>query len=260
MFISAIILASTLMQALASLPSFQVEPSEVEKETLKRYTKWYNMPFGLTKPHPSILYADFCCHVILSIEFIVEFVVCPNRRSFMLSPVRIIVFVSYVSYWIDIMLELNLDKLANSHALNVYVVFKYMTILMLGRLFYITKQVPAFKILGLTFRSSKQELKILVFMLGVLVFGFGYTLFITELLQESEINNVFVAMYWALITLTTVGYGRYVPTSVLGHVVAGACALCGVLVLALPIGVIASAFYTFYYNHKYASKHLALAF
>lgn len=63
-------------------------------------------------------------------------------------------------------------------------------------------------------------------------------------------------MYWALITLTTVGYGDYAPESVVGHVIAGLCAVCGVIVLALPIGIIASSFHTFYNYHNFANKHV----
>ncbi|XP_052777839.1 potassium voltage-gated channel protein Shaw-like [Mya arenaria] len=257
-FISMVILGSTLMQALATLPAFQVTPSLAEQATLRKYSEWYNTTFGRTKPHPYIIFGDLCCHSILTMETLVAFVVCPNKQAFLTSSVRIIVFAGYISYWIDLIMEMNLEKMTTVHALRAYIVFKYLNVLMLGRLFYITRHLPAFKIMGLTFRSSKQELKILGFMLGILVCVFGFAMFISELLHQTNINNVFVGMYWALVTLTTVGYGRYVPYSVLGHIIAAACALCGVLVLALPIGVIASTFYTFYNYHKYAAKHLQL--
>ena len=93
-------------------------------------------------------------------------------------------------------------------------------------------------------------------MLGILVSVFGFVMFVAEYFHNSTIENIFTAMYWALITLTTVGYGHYTPETVPGHVIAAVCAVCGVLVLALPIGVIASSFYTFYNYHTYAQKHV----
>ncbi|XP_052778517.1 potassium voltage-gated channel subfamily B member 1-like [Mya arenaria] len=78
----------------------------------------------------------------------------------------------------------------------------------------------------------------------------------TEYSYNEKMNNAFSAMYWALITMTTVGYGNYVPETVLGHVIACACAVCGVIILALPIGVISSNFYRFYNYHKYAERRL----
>lgn len=92
----------------------------------------------------------------------------------------------------------------------------------------------------------------------MLVCIFGYVMFVAEFFQNSSISNVFMGMYWALITLTTVGYGDYVPETIFGHVIAGACAVCGVIVIALPVGVIASSFSTFYNYHKYVERHVQL--
>jgi ABC-type phosphate transport system permease subunit len=87
-------------------------------------------------------------------------------------------------------------------------------------------------------------LKVLMFMLGILMFIFGFIMFIAEMFHNSKFDNVFVAMYLALITLTTVGYGDYYPNTVLGHIIASTCSVCGVLIIALPIGIIASSYYT----------------
>jgi len=247
------------MQALASLPSFQVTHSKAEQTTFRKYTEWYNTTFGRTKPHPYLQYGDMCCHCILTLELIVSFIVCPNKKSFLTSSLRIIVLAGYISYWIDVFLEFNLEKMSTEKELRVYIAFRYLNILMLGRLFYMTRQITAFKIIWLTFRTSKQELKVLCFMLSILVCFFGFAMFTSELFIESNIDNAFSAMYWAMITLTTVGFGHYIPHTPLGHVIAATCALCGVLVLALPIGIIASTFNTLYKYRKYAAKHLKSA-
>jgi voltage-gated potassium channel len=49
-------------------------------------------------------------------------------------------------------------------------------------------------------------------------------------------------MYWAIVTLTTVGYGDVVPVTPLGRAIAGITAIAGLIMLALPVGIIASAF------------------
>ncbi|XP_053383196.1 potassium voltage-gated channel protein Shaw-like [Mercenaria mercenaria] len=72
-------------------------------------------------------------------------------------------------------------------------------------------------------------------------------------------NATFIGMYWALITVTTVGYGDYVPISPVGYVIAGACAVCGILILALPIGIVASSFCTFYNYRKFGRRHFQIS-
>jgi voltage-gated potassium channel len=64
---------------------------------------------------------------------------------------------------------------------------------------------------------------------------------------EGEVQpNVFGSlpdcMYWAIITLTTVGYGDKVPVTILGKLLAGVTAILGLGLFALPVGIIASGF------------------
>ncbi|MCB5176569.1 cyclic nucleotide-gated ion channel [Microvirga lenta] len=60
--------------------------------------------------------------------------------------------------------------------------------------------------------------------------------------QPDKFGTIPDAMYWAIITLTTVGYGDVIPATPLGRVIASITAVAGLVMLALPVGIIASAF------------------
>ena len=62
-------------------------------------------------------------------------------------------------------------------------------------------------------------------------------------------------LWWALVTMTTVGYGDMVPKTYLGMFVGAMCAMAGVLVVALPVPVIVSNF-AMYYSHTQARAKL----
>ena len=53
-------------------------------------------------------------------------------------------------------------------------------------------------------------------------------------------------MWWAVQTLTSLGYGDYWPESFLGKLMGSACAVCGVLVMALPIPIVVDNFANYY--------------
>jgi voltage-gated potassium channel len=60
--------------------------------------------------------------------------------------------------------------------------------------------------------------------------------------QPDKFGSIPESMWWAIVTLTTVGYGDVVPVTVLGRIVAGFTMLAGLMMLALPIGIVANAF------------------
>jgi voltage-gated potassium channel len=60
--------------------------------------------------------------------------------------------------------------------------------------------------------------------------------------QPDRLGSIPDAMWWAIVTLTTVGYGDVVPITPLGKMVAGLTAMMGFALLALPVGIIATSF------------------
>lgn len=61
-------------------------------------------------------------------------------------------------------------------------------------------------------------------------------------IQPDQFGSIPRALYWAVITLTTVGYGDAAPVTALGKVFAGAVAMSGIALVAMPTGIIAAAF------------------
>ena len=59
---------------------------------------------------------------------------------------------------------------------------------------------------------------------------------------KSPYTSTLVGMYWAVITMTTVGYGDIVPVTTEGRLIAVACAFIGVLFMALPISILGANF------------------
>jgi voltage-gated potassium channel len=77
---------------------------------------------------------------------------------------------------------------------------------------------------------------------GVLLFAATALYMVEGDVQPTIFGSIPRALWWAIITLTTVGYGDAYPITVLGKILGGITALCAVGVIAMPTGILAAAF------------------
>ena len=91
--------------------------------------------------------------------------------------------------------------------------------------------------------SCKSELGIsLLLSFGLIFFGAVLIYFIEGSTQPEVFGSIPRALWWSMSTLTTVGYGDVYPVTAMGKLVAAFIALVGIGAVALPAGIIASAF------------------
>jgi len=111
--------------------------------------------------------------------------------------------------------------------------------------------------LSVNLKASAHELSLLVFFLILGIVVFASLVFYAERTQNNPANDftsIPVGLWWAIVTMTTVGYGDMVPKTYLGMFVGSLCALTGVLTIALPVPVIVSNFALFYSHTQARAK------
>ncbi len=114
--------------------------------------------------------------------------------------------------------------------------------LRLFRLLKLARFVPAFGMLGAAFKRSGGQLAVALALALALIYVSAIALYFIEGgIQPEAFGSIPRATWWAVATLTTVGYGDAYPVTAFGKMVAAVIALAGIGVVALPAGIFASA-------------------
>lgn len=122
-------------------------------------------------------------------------------------------------------------------------VFRLVQMIRLLRLARIGRYSRALNLVIEAIRSRKTELAMSAALGFSVMLGASTLLYLVEGgIQPDAFGSIPRAMWWAVATLTTVGYGDVVPVTALGRILAAITALCGIGIIALPTGVLAGAF------------------
>lgn len=126
----------------------------------------------------------------------------------------------------------------------------------LFRLFKLARFVPAFAIVGAAVRRAWAPLMAALAVAGAQLYIAAMMLYYIEGdTKPEQFGSILRALWWAVVTLTTVGYGDVYPETGLGRVAAGLVALAGVGIVALPTGILASSFAEEFRERHEAKQH-----
>ncbi|XP_067937218.1 potassium voltage-gated channel protein Shaw-like isoform X3 [Watersipora subatra] len=205
-----------------------------------------------TVPHQSFFYIECICNFWFTIELFMRFIVSPQRIPFCKDIINIIDFVATLSFYADLLFKYVEEISRDSD------IVEFVSMIRIMRLLKLTRHSSGLRILIHTFKASIRELILLIFFLVLFIIVFASLIFYAERLQYNPTNDftsIPNGLWWAIVTMTTVGYGDMSPKTYVGMFVGSACALMGVLTIALPVPVIVSNF-TMFYTHMQARSKL----
>ena len=189
---------------------------------------------------------DVFCMCWFTIEFAVRVLVCPNKKNFVKS------FSNWIDFLSVIPSYLKLFSIKDSLLVNL-------VLIRLLRVFRFFKLSYGLQVLLHTLKASFYELILLLLILLIPIVVFSSLVHTVENKLGDKSSTKFISIpatfWWCLITMTSVGYGDMVPETWAGKIIGSLCAICGVLIVALPISVIGSNF-SLYYAHVRARLKL----
>jgi voltage-gated potassium channel len=153
-----------------------------------------------------------------------------GRLRFMLTPMALIDLIAIIPFYLSMFLGFDA---------------RFLRVVRLLRIFKLSRHLKALDVLMTVVRNEAGSLVAAVFILGVMVVISSGGIYVAE--RESQVatfSSIPAAMWWAIVTLSTVGYGDVVPATVGGKLFGVLVMVIGVGMAALPAGIIASGFST----------------
>lgn len=131
------------------------------------------------------------------------------------------------------------------------VVFRLFRVVRIFRLFRINAYYDSLNVITEVLVSKKQQLFSSVFIIAVLMLASSLCMYSLEHAAQPEVfKNAFSGIWWAVSTLLTVGYGDIYPITPLGKAVSIVITFLGVLMVAIPTGIISAGFVEQYSRFK----------
>ena len=118
-------------------------------------------------------------------------------------------------------------------------VVRVLRLLRIFRILKLARYIKASRTLGMALMASRYKISIFMGVILSLVLIMGTCMYIVEG-QQSGFSSIPKSMYWAIVTMTTVGYGDIVPQTTIGKLVASMMMLMGYAIIAVPTGIVTS--------------------
>lgn len=120
-------------------------------------------------------------------------------------------------------------------------VIRILRLLRVFRIFKLTGYLSEAHVIGSALLASRKKISVFLLTVMVLVVIIGALIYVVEG-EENGFTNIPISVYWAIVTLTTVGYGDLSPQTPLGKMLAAIVMIAGYGIIAVPTGIVTAEF------------------
>jgi voltage-gated potassium channel len=171
--------------------------------------------------------AEWILTILFTIEYFLRIYTVNNPRKYIFSFYGIIDFLAIIPTYISLFL-------AGYHYL---VVVRILRLLRIFRVLKLMRFVGAANTLAKAFQNSRAKIIVFLDVIITIVVIIGSVMYLVEG-PENGFTNIPVSIYWAIVTITTVGYGDIAPQTVVGQTLASLLMIVGYAIIAVPTGII----------------------
>lgn len=169
--------------------------------------------------------------IIFTIEFILRLLSLHQPWRYVLSFLGLVDLLAIIPSYLSLFY-------AGAQAL---LVFRALRLLRVFRIFRLTHFMSEMQFLLVAIRGSLRKIAIFMLIVFTIVIILGSLMHLIER-RQNGFESIPASIYWAIVTITTVGYGDIAPATPLGKLVASVIMLIGYGIIAVPTGILTTEF------------------
>ncbi|USZ14404.1 ion transporter [Moraxella sp. FZFQ2102] len=170
--------------------------------------------------------AEWIFTILFTIEYILRLYSAPNRRAYAFSFFGVVDLLALLPTYLSLFFV----------GMHYLLVVRILRILRIFRVFKLKSYMQQAGFLAAAFKTSQHKITVFFLSLLLLVTIFGAVLYVVEG-PENGFTSIPRSIYWAVVTLTTVGYGDISPKTPIGQAIASMVMITGYAIIAVPTGV-----------------------
>lgn len=196
---------------------------------------------------PSLLHLELFFILCFVGEFAIRLVSCPDKKKFFQKPLNVVDFLALFPVCLDLSFS---GRARKPETLPCWLnLFRVVYIIKLLKVFKLVETPLMLRVFPYMFKSILKEIAILMWVFLFEILFFGTLMLFAELIDDhpdSLLHDIFSSFWWAVITLTTIGYGDIYPVCPASKVIGACTVLCGLLTIIIPIPLIFIKFKNYY--------------
>lgn len=191
-------------------------------ETVSLFNVKYNEFFFISQ---------FVLTVFFTIEYALRIISIKDKRAYITSPLGIIDALAIIPFYLSLIFPV----------LHFFVIIRMLRMLRIFRIFNLADYQQDGNLILKALKESSRKIYIFLLFLVVFIIIIGSCMYVIEE-GKNGFSSIPQSIYWAVVTITTVGYGDISPATAGGKFLSVIVMLCGYSIIAVPTGIVTSQF------------------
>jgi voltage-gated potassium channel len=181
--------------------------------------------------HRELFIAEIAFTTLFTIEYILRLIAVKRPLTYARSFLGLVDLFAFAPTWLSLIFP----------GAQLFLTLRVIRLLRIFRILKLTEYLSEAGVIASALRASRRKISVFLFAVLALVVLIGAMMYVVEG-PENGFASIPTSMYWAIVTLTTVGYGDLSPQTPAGKFLASMVMIIGYAIIAVPTGIVTSEF------------------